>query len=153
MTTQVKDVVEREIRIAASPETVLSFLTDPAKMTQWMGTQVTLDPRPGGIYRVQINEETVARGEYVEVSDQQVVFSFGWEGDESPVPPGSSTVEVTLTPDGDGTVVRLQHSGLPAPAREQHAEGWEHYLARLAAAAEGRDPGPDPWATPADEAG
>jgi hypothetical protein len=25
-----------------------------------------------------------------------------------------------------------------------HAGGWEQYLARLAAAAEGRDPGPDP---------
>ena len=26
-----------------------------------------------------------------------------------------------------------------------HAEGWAHYLDRLAAVASGRDPGPDPW--------
>jgi hypothetical protein len=33
--------------------------------------------------------------------------------------------------------------------RRSHAEGWLHFLARLVVAAEGRDPGPDPWATPA----
>jgi hypothetical protein len=29
------------------------------------------------------------------------------------VPPGSTTVEITLTPDGDGTILRLRHLGLP----------------------------------------
>jgi hypothetical protein len=33
-------------------------------------------------------------------------------GDEE-VPPGSSTVEVTLTPDGDATVLHLVHGDLP----------------------------------------
>ena len=82
----------------------------------------------------------------------RVVFTWGWEGD-SAVPPGSSTVEVSLIPDGDGTVVRLRHSGLPtAELRTRHAEGWEHFLARLAEAGAGRDPGPDPWVS-SDEAG
>lgn len=47
--------LEKEIRIAARPETVFSFLVDPAKMTRWMGINVTLDPRPGGIYRVDVD--------------------------------------------------------------------------------------------------
>ena len=29
---------------------------------------------------------------------------------------------------------------------DAHGGGWENYLARLAAVAEGRDPGPDPLA-------
>src|SRR4029453_9385715 len=45
-------VVEHELRVAARPETVFSFFTDPAKMVQWMGAEATLDPRPGGICRI-----------------------------------------------------------------------------------------------------
>jgi uncharacterized protein YndB with AHSA1/START domain len=137
--------IEQEIRIDASPETVFSFLTDPSRMVQWKGRQATLDPRPGGIYRVEINDQATARGEYVEVTPpSRVVFTWGWAGEANPVPPGSSRVEIDLVRDGDGTILRLRHSDLPEEARAAHAEGWETYLARLAAAAAGLDPGPDP---------
>lgn len=94
-----------------------------------------------------MNGRDIERGEFVEVVPySRIVFSFGWEAGGAPVPPGSSTVEVELVPDGDGTIVRVKHSGLPAEAREAHTRGWAHYLARLAIAAAGGDPGPDPWA-------
>ena len=142
-------VVEREIRIDARPETVFPYFTDPAKMVRWKGKSATLDPRPGGIFRVDITGRDVARGEYVQVVPPSVVvFTWGWEGEGSAVPPGSSTVEVSLIPDGDGTIVRLRHLGLPADQGDPHAEGWDHYMPRLAAAAAGGDPGPDPWAAP-----
>ena len=138
--------VEREVRIDASPETVLAFFTDPDKMTRWKGSSAELDARPGGVYRVDISDRAVAIGEYVEVDPPvRVVFTWGWDGDEH-VPPGSSTVEVTLTPDGDGTVVRLLHRDLPAHAAPRHQEGWDHFLPRLQVAAAGGDPGPDPRA-------
>ena len=123
---------------------MFSYFTDPAKMLQWKASEAEVEARPGGIYRVTIGGTHVARGEYVEVSPfNRVVFTWGWEEPGHPVPPGSSTVEVTLTPDGDGTIVRLVHSGLPVETRAGHAMGWEHYLARLAIAATGNDPGPD----------
>lgn len=141
------DVVVREIRIAARPETVFSFFTDPAKMVRWKGRQATLDPRPGGVYRVDIDGKHIARGEFVEIVPyRRIVFTWGWEGGE-PVPPGSSTVEIVLVPDGDFTILRLTHQGLPAATRDSHREGWEHYLARLALAAAGTDPGQDSWDT------
>lgn len=144
------DAVEREVRIAARPETVFPFFTDPSKMILWKGISADLEPRPGGIYRVDMNGRDVARGEYVEVVPySRVVFTWGWEAEGNPVPPGSSTVEVSLIPDGDGTIVRLRHLGLPVEQRKDHGEGWNHYMARLVIAAEGRDPGPDPWAGPA----
>jgi len=74
----------------------------------------------------------------------KVTYTWGWEDDGNPVPPGSSTVEITLTADGDDTIVRLVHRGLPLEAVEPHAAGWRHYLARLATAGAGGDPGPDP---------
>jgi uncharacterized protein YndB with AHSA1/START domain len=144
----VATVVEREVRIAARPETVFEFFVDPQKMIQWKGRKADLDPRPGGVYRVEINEQAIARGEYVEIdAPSRVVFTWGWEGQESgehAVPPGSSRVEVDLLPDGDGTLVRLRHLDLPEQSREIHGQGWDLYLGRLTKAAAGEDPGPEP---------
>jgi uncharacterized protein YndB with AHSA1/START domain len=61
------------------------------------------------------------------------------------VPPGSSLVEIDLIEQPNGTLLRLTHTGLPnAEQCAGHADGWTHYLGRLAAVAAGRDPGPDP---------
>jgi uncharacterized protein YndB with AHSA1/START domain len=140
------DYVEREVRIAARPEVVFEFFTDPVKMIRWKGVDAMLDPRPGGAYRVNVTGRDVAVGEYVAIEPpHRIVFTWGWEN--SPIEPGSTTVEVTLTPDGEGTLLRLRHSHLfSEESRAQHAAGWEHFLERLAVAAPGGDPGPDPWA-------
>ena len=149
MAVEQRSVIEREIRIAASPETVFDYFVDPDKMVEWKGRKAELDPRPGGLYRVDINDQAVVRGEYVEIdAPSRVVFTWGWEGTSNPVPPGSSRVEISLQPDGDGTIVRLRHVDLPEAEREIHGHGWDHYLSRLAQAAEGKDPGTDPHATP-----
>ena len=61
-----------------------------------------------------------------------MVFTWGWEGNQG-VPPGSTTVELTLKADGDGTVLSLRHTGLPdGEAGAMHEEGWRHFTARLA---------------------
>ena len=52
---QETDVVHQEVRIAARPETIFPFFTDPEKMKRWQGIDITLDPKPGGIYRVNMN--------------------------------------------------------------------------------------------------
>jgi hypothetical protein len=53
---------------------------------------------------------------------------------------------VTFSPDGEGTLLRLRHSGLSSlELRESHAIGWKYFLARLTIVAEGGDPGPDTW--------
>src|SRR5215468_4012917 len=104
---------------------------------------------PGATFRMDVTGRgDVAIGSYLEVAPpHRVVFTWAWEGDTTPgSQPGA--VEVTLTPDGDGTLVRLIHRGV-APANQQHsAAGWAHYLDRLARAVTGQDPGPDPWAEP-----
>jgi uncharacterized protein YndB with AHSA1/START domain len=72
-----------------------------------------------------------------------VVFTYGWDRPDVAVPPGSTTVEINLHPTRGGTELRLVHRGLNGPLANAHAGGWSNYLARLAAVAEDRDPGPD----------
>lgn len=134
----------REIMIDATPETIWPFLTEPDRHVEWLGTVAEVDPRPGGIYRVLVAGQHQSAGEYVEVVPmKKVVFTFGWEEEDHPIPPGSTTIEITLQPEGDKTRVRLMHSGLPDDAVDDHGGGWSHYLERLALRATGGDPGTD----------
>ncbi|MBM3945100.1 MAG: transcriptional regulator [SAR202 cluster bacterium] len=140
-----EEVVQCEVRVKAKPETIFPFFIDPKKMVKWKGIEAVLDPRPGGVYSVNVTGRDKALGKYVEVTPfRRVVITWGWEGEGHPIPPGSTTVEITLHPEGDTTLVRLRHTGLTKAAQEQHEAGWVHYLGRLTTAAEGRNAGPDP---------
>ena len=137
-------VVEVRRRLEAPPQDVFAFLTDPARYARWMGRSAELDPRPGGIYRVEIDERTVALGEYVEVEPfRRLVFTWGWIGDPL-VPPGSTTVEIGLEPDGDGTSLTVRHTGLPDEAVAMHRDGWDLYTGRLAVVVTGAEAPPEP---------
>jgi uncharacterized protein YndB with AHSA1/START domain len=164
--------VEHELRVAAPPETVFAYFTDPAKMVRWMGAEATLDPRPGGICRIafqpsqarveslgellgereqtsesiELGSAGVMSGRYLEVDPyRRIALTWGWEEQLLAVPPQSTAVEVSFTPDGEGTTVRVAHRRLPVATVAFHRAGWEHYLARLAIAAAGGEPGPDAW--------
>jgi uncharacterized protein YndB with AHSA1/START domain len=138
---EVGEPIVREIHIRAAPETVFEFFTDPGKVTRWLATEATLDPRPGGICHQDHAREDGSggsyhmRGEFLEVSrPERVVFTWGFTDADVGVPPGSSVVDVTLTPDGGGTRLRLEHRDLPVATIESHADGWTGMLERLATA-------------------
>jgi uncharacterized protein YndB with AHSA1/START domain len=133
------------VHIEAAPERVFEYFTSPAAIVRWMGDYALLDPVPGGAFDVDINGVPV-RGRYLEVEPpHRLLISWGHAGSER-LPPGASTVEVRLSEDAGGTRVQVTHSGLPEPEDASFARGWPHFLARLAVAAPGGDPGPDPLA-------
>ena len=125
--------IEITQRIEAPPEIVFAYLTDSRRFVQWMGVGAELDPRPGGRYRIDVDGVHIALGQYQEVDPpRRLVMSWGWEGHPT-VPPGSTTVEITLTPERGATVLRLRHLGLPdVGERRSHAEGWKLYTSQLA---------------------
>ena len=145
--TYLDDGVELTRRIEAPAEIVYRYFTEPERFTAWLGIGAQFDARPGGDYRIQLTDTTAisASGEFVELDPpRRVVFTWGFEGLDG-LPPGTSTVEVTLTPDDDATVVRLRHTGLDGrEVCDFHVWGWDQALDRLVIAGAGGDPGPYP---------
>jgi uncharacterized protein YndB with AHSA1/START domain len=141
--------IEREVRVAAPADAIFRCFTDRERVVRWLAVAATLDPRPGGVFRVSCpNELHAIEGEYVELSPpRRLVFTWGWKSMYGEaVAPASSTVEVELASEDGATVVRVRHRGLPAEVRSFHEMAWAHYLPRLATAAAGGDPGGDLWA-------
>jgi uncharacterized protein YndB with AHSA1/START domain len=144
------DPIEKQIFLDASPEEVFAYLTDSRKYLLWMGVAAELDPRPGGLFKVDPNGRDVIFGQFVEViPPRRVVFTWGWDEPDHPMPAGSSRVEIDLEPKNGGTLLRLRHFGVVPSRRDRHDRGWPHYLSRLQSVVAGRDPGPDPYGTPA----
>lgn len=85
--------------------------------------------RPGGAYRLDAS----AMGMAMEgvVTDVQPPGTLGltwqWRGE-----PEQTHVHLTVTPDGDGGRLRVQHSGFAeAGTRDDHIQGWNDCLDRL----------------------
>ena len=143
MTETNTNTVEQTVRINARPETVWKYWTDPQRMCDWWGAAAELDPRPGGVCRVEMAGGPVMRGEYLElVPHERLVFSFGWEPTDGvpSIAPGESRVEVTLVEDAGDTILTLRHTGIPDSMAELHASGWSHFLPILIAVADSRRP-------------
>ena len=138
-----------------SPEEAFSYFVDPEKHVLWLGTAVELDPKPGGIYLVEMTPASRVRGRYVEVDPpKRIVLEWGVEAEPDPtmpevlysVPPGSTKVEITFASDGDATIVRLVQTGLRDDAAVGFTKfGWRGYLDRLVRVGAGIEPGPDPF--------
>lgn len=134
------------IEIAAEPDHVFDYFVKPEKLVSWMGDWARLEAHDGGVFAVDING-VIIRGNFVRI-DRPRLIEIAWgEAGNAEMPPGATRLIVRFTPRGGGTLVELEHQGLSANESKKHALGWPHFIERLAVAASGGDPGPDPWKT------
>lgn len=76
--------VEVTMHLAAGPEDVFRFFTDPARYVQWMGSQAELEPVPGGVYHVRMPDGFEAAGQFLQLDRPHlVVFSWGFADDQA----------------------------------------------------------------------
>ncbi len=136
---------EKSVLVPLGPEETFALLTEPERLRRWQAVTARVELRAGGEYRWTIVPGHTAAGTITEVEPgKRLVFSWGWEDSEE-LPPGASTVTITLEPAEGGTRVRLVHSGLTPEQAASHLEGWDHYAGRLVAAATNGDAGLDEW--------
>ncbi len=134
------DPIVVEGYFAASPARVFHAWTDPDIVMKWFGQApdslhaATIDLRPGGAWRFVKSsdaEKSVGfEGQYLEiVPGKRLVFSWAHvithaNGEREATP--YSRVEVSFTPRGKGTFVRLVHSAVRSEdARQGIGRGWE----------------------------
>jgi uncharacterized protein (TIGR03086 family) len=138
--------VDKSVVVPLGADETFALLTEPDRLRRWQTITARIDLRAGGDYRWTIVPGHTAAGKVVEVEPgRRLVLSWGWE-DAGDLPPGASTLTITLEPTDGGTKVRLVHDGLTDEQAASHAEGWSHYLDRLVVAARNGDAGPDEWA-------
>ena len=137
---------EKSVLVPLTADETFALITEPDRLRRWQAITARVDLRAGGDYRWTIIPGHSARGTVTEVEPgRRVVFTWGWE-EAADLPPGASTVIITLEPSPGGTLVRLVHEGLTDEQAASHAEGWTHYLGRLAEAGAHGDAGADEWA-------
>ncbi|HEV3475216.1 MAG TPA: SRPBCC domain-containing protein, partial [Actinomycetota bacterium] len=76
-------MIEIERWIEARPETVAAYFTDPERFLRWHGEDASIEPYPGGSFRVSVGGASngVVQGELLEVvAPRRLVFTWGWEG-------------------------------------------------------------------------
>ncbi len=118
--------LSRTVVIEADPETVFRFFTDSRRWAIWWGEGSAIDARPGGQVLVRFGNGLEARGEVTAVDPpRSIAFTFGYSSG-SPIPVGSSLVEITLRPRGDSTELQLVHLFAEASARDEHVQGWRY---------------------------
>lgn len=140
------DPVEIESYFAASPERVFRAWTTPDEVKEWFGyraetlVDAEIDLKPGGAWRFIISNdpaETVwFEGAYqtVEVA-KTLIFSWNYvvtkDGGRREATPHSS-VHVTFTAKGSGTLLRIVHSGLSTEdIRKGVGGGWNAAMGSL----------------------
>jgi uncharacterized protein YndB with AHSA1/START domain len=122
--------LDRDILICATRETVFRFFTDSERWARWWGAGSRIDPRPGGeVFISYPGGRATAQGEVVEIQPpERIVFTYGYARPDTPIPPGGSTVTITVTEVDGGTLVRLRHQVDSAAVRDEHVDGWRYQM-------------------------
>jgi uncharacterized protein YndB with AHSA1/START domain len=144
----VQDSIVVEIDIDGPPAEVFEALIDPESVIDWWRDEgdgyacvsFRADPRPGGEWwsehRGRPDQAVcILSGEYVEFERPRRI-AFTWRFDSfTPEYEGFpvTTVAIDVEPHGDGSHVRLTHSGFRMGSRqvEDHRSGWMVALSHL----------------------
>ncbi|HWU31267.1 MAG TPA: TIGR03086 family metal-binding protein [Marmoricola sp.] len=135
----------KTVALPISPDEAFALVTQPERLRRWKAVTAQIDLRVGGEYRYSVTPGHHAGGTVREIEPgKRVVIGWGWEGDDA-LPYDASTVTISIEPSADGSLLTLTHEGLTPEQAIGHAEGWNHFLARLEKAAATGDAGPDEW--------
>ena len=139
-----KGVVRMEDMLDTNIEDVWSALIDPSRLARWYG-EIEADLRPGGEYRARLLASGWEGSGRVEACDPPQRLHVRITDSEEP---DEQEIEVTLTPDGDRTLVVWEERGMPLPYLSAYAAGIQLHVEDLAdylAARERREDFKAPW--------
>ena len=137
-------VVRIEDRYDTDIDDLWSAITDPVRLARWFG-DVDGELSRGGEFRVRIADAGERTGQVEACEPPQRVMVTTRETDESyrrgqGVPPFDAVWEITLTADGDQTILVIEVKGMPLDKIAFYGAGWQIHAENLAAYLAGREP-------------
>jgi len=139
-------VVRIEDRYETTIDDLWRAVTEPDRLTRWYG-QVEGDLSPGGEFRTYVTDaEIEGTGRVEACQPPRRLLVTTKETEESHrrgqgVPPFDEAIEVTLTADGDETILVIEVRGMPLDKIEFYGAGWQVHAEHLAAYLAGHDHG------------
>lgn len=127
-------IVRLADRFDTDPHDLWSALTDPDRLARWLG-QVDGDLRQGGEFRAQYLASGWEGNCLIEVCEPPERLLIRTRSPEEP----DGVVEVTLTADGDQTILVIEDRGLPVDQLPAYGAGDQIHVEDLAAYLSGRD--------------
>ena len=122
-----KGVVRMQDMLDTNIEDVWSALTDPSRLARWYG-EIEADLRPGGEYRARLLASGWEGSGRVEACDPPRRLSVRITDSEEP---DDQEIEITLTRDGDRTLVIWEERGMPLPYLSAYAAGVQLHVEDL----------------------
>lgn len=139
--------VRFERRYDAQPAELWSALTEPERLGRWLAHVLELDLREGGRFLLRWDESgTEETDGTILALEPGRLLELRWTYPGEP----DSVARFELRPDGDGTVLVLDHRGLPPSAIGGYGAGWHSHLDSLEAHLTG---GAADWSTRFEELG
>lgn len=137
-------VVRIEDRYDTDIDDLWSAITDPDRLARWFG-DVDGDLSLGGEFRVRIPDAGERTGQVDACEPPQRVLVTTRETEESyrrgqGVPPFDAVWEITLTADGDQTILVIEVKGMPLDKIAFFGAGWQIHAENLANHLAGREP-------------
>src|SRR5438477_8689228 len=126
-------VVRMEDRLDTAIDDVWSALTDPQRLAGWLG-DFEGDLRLGGEYRTRyFASGWEGRGRIEAFEPQRHLLVLTKDADEPDAPfDHDHAFEVTLTADGDGTIVVWEERGMPVDLLAPYGAGIQVHVEDLA---------------------
>jgi len=128
-------IVRIEDRFDTDLDDVWSALTEPERLARWYG-EIEGELRVGGAFRARLHAsgwEGTGRVEECEPPRRLLIVS------KEPDEPNEDSTEVTLTGDGDQTVLVVEQRGLPLDLLWAYGAGLQIHAEDLAAHIAGRE--------------
>jgi uncharacterized protein YndB with AHSA1/START domain len=137
-------VVRIEDRYDTDIDDLWSAITDPDRLARWFG-EVDGELSQRGEFRVHIADAGDRTGQVEACEPPQRLVVTTRETDESyrrgqGVPPFDAVWEITLTADGDRTILVIEVKGMPLEKIAFFGAGWQIHAENLAAYLAGREP-------------
>jgi len=111
---------KKSFKINAEPSDIYSALTNPFTIELWSGYPAVMSDEPGSEFSMWEGDITGKNLEFVQ--DKKVVQEWFF-GDQTE----KSVVTIDIKPDGENSLVTVEHTNIPDDDFAEIAEGWREY--------------------------